>query len=240
MTSAHGILDDVTPPSDLEIPPVRLPGQRELPSGDGEPMETERHADQQAHLVTTMKSAMRSRDDVYVNGNMFVYFSPNQLKNESFRGPDVFVVLGTEKRERRSWVLWEEMCLPDVVVEITSSSTRDEDYGEKKEIYGRVWKTAFYAIYDPATHQLDAWELDGGRYVPLPKNADGDVDVAILEMRLGVRALALSSSVPAPSLRWIDRHGAPLESYDELRAQNADLSTRNAELDAELERLRAR
>ena len=245
MQSAHGILDEVTSSLAPEVPPVRLPGQRELPSEDGQPMESERHRENFQHLIQTLATAMRDRDDVYVSGNMFVYFSPRQLKNEFFRGPDVFVVVGAEKKERLSWVLWEELRLPDVVIELTSPSTRDEDYGKKKDVYERVWKTAVYVIYDPATHQLDAWVLEGGRYVPAKRDARGDVEVAILGLSLGLRELPLSPTLPAPSLRWIDASGEPLAHYDALatRARDAEARTRDAEaradaLAAELERVR--
>ena len=250
MQRAHAILDDVTSPSSAwpEVPPVRLPGQHELPSEDGQPMETDRHRAQFNHLIESLRYRERDRDDVYVAGDMFVYFSPRQLKNEFFRGPDVFVVLGTDKKkERLSWVLWEEMRLPDVVIELTSPSTAREDYGKKKDIYERVWKTAVYVIYDPATHALDAWTLEGGRYVPAPRNERGDVEVRILGLGIGLRDLALDSSIPAPTLRWIDAAGDALPSYDDVATHAADAETRAAaaearahELAAELERLRAR
>ena len=249
----HGILDDVTTHA-VEVSLPRLPGQHELPSEDGEPMETQRHYHQCKHLIETLGAAMRTREDVYVAGNMFVYFSPRQLKNEFFRGPDVFVVVGAEKKERLSWVLWEEMRLPDVVIELTSPSTRDEDYGRKKDIYERVWKTAVYVIYDPATHHIDAWELDAGRYVPATRTAEGDIDVGILGMRLGMRALPLDATIGAPSLRWIAGDGAPLPTYEtlvdragdldnrasEAEARASEAETRVAALEAEVERLRAR
>ena len=176
---------------------------------------------------------------MYVNGNMFVYFSPRQLKSEQFRGPDVFVVLGTEKKERLSWVLWEEMRLPDVVIELTSPSTRDEDYGKKKHIYERVWKTAVYVIYDLATHQLDAWVLEGGRYVSAPRAENGDIEVRILDLRLGLRELPLDELTPAPSLRWIGQDGEPLPSYQALADHNAALADHNAALEARVRVLEA-
>ena len=41
-------------------------------------------------------------------GNLTIYFNPNQLKTQDFRGPDFFVVLDTDDRERKSWVVWQE------------------------------------------------------------------------------------------------------------------------------------
>jgi Uma2 family endonuclease len=226
MQTAHGILDDVTTPSAHELPPPsRLPGQHELPSEDGEPMETTRHRAQMNHLIDALQHATRDRSDVYVAGNMFVYFSPRQLKNEFFRGPDVFVVIGAEKKERLSWVLWEEMRLPDIVIELTSESTRAEDHGPKKDVYERVWKTAVYVIFDPFTHQLDAWQLQAGRYVPAPRAENGDIDVTLLGLRLGLRDLPLDGVLDPPSLRWIDANGEALPTYTETHARIAALES---------------
>lgn len=231
MQTTHGILDDVTDHAPELPPAVRLPGQHELPCEDGVAMETDRHRQEMAYLIDSLRSATRERSDVYVAGNMFVYFSPRQLRNEHFRGPDVFVVVGAEKKERRSWVLWEELRLPDVVIELTSPSTREDDYGVKKDVYERVWKSACYVVYDPATHQLDAWQLEGGRYVAAPRNEHGDVEIALLGLALGVRNLPLDETIGAPSLRWIARDGTPLPTSSELRE-------RAAQLEAELARRR--
>jgi len=94
-----------------------LPGQDELPSEDGEPMETGFHDAQDALLKDTLMDAWRDRRDFFVAGNMFVYFSERQIRANDFRGPDVFVVLDTEPKGRKSWVAWEEGGkLPDVVI----------------------------------------------------------------------------------------------------------------------------
>jgi hypothetical protein len=70
------------------IPP--LPTQDDLPSCDGAPMETERHRLQMEILINSLKPWLGERG--YVSGNMFMYFSAKHLKNQDFRGPDVFVV----------------------------------------------------------------------------------------------------------------------------------------------------
>ncbi|RKZ39475.1 MAG: Uma2 family endonuclease, partial [Candidatus Parabeggiatoa sp. nov. 3] len=57
-----------------------LPTQNNLPDGDGVPMETERHKKQMDLLVDSLEPWLGERG--YVGGNMFVYFSLKQLKNE--------------------------------------------------------------------------------------------------------------------------------------------------------------
>jgi hypothetical protein len=86
----------------------RLPGADELQTSDGEPMESERHRRQMLLLIESLEHAFGDRDDFYVGGDMFLYFSEAQTRKNDFRGPDVFVVLDTERRERKAWVVWEE------------------------------------------------------------------------------------------------------------------------------------
>jgi len=62
----------------------------ELPYDTDITMESERHRYQIDMLIDTISGWMDKRDDGHVNGNTFVYFSPQQLKNEHFLGPDFF------------------------------------------------------------------------------------------------------------------------------------------------------
>ena len=102
-------------------------------------METERHAKQQAILLSSLELAWDDRRDFYVGGNMFVYYSELQTKKNDFRGPDLFVVLNTTHRERKSWVVWgEDGRTPDVVIELLSETTEDVDRGEKMRIYANL------------------------------------------------------------------------------------------------------
>jgi len=44
--------------------------------------------------------------------------------------PDFFVVLGTEKKDRKSWVVWQkEGKYPNVIVEVLSDKTVSVDKG---------------------------------------------------------------------------------------------------------------
>src|SRR5262249_49774065 len=121
--------------------PKPPPGELELPSEDGEPMESNRHRQQMTLLIQSLKRAWRDRHDYFVGGDMFVYFSETQTKKNDFRGPDVFVVLDTTDRDRLSWVMWGEGGkLPDVVIELLSDRTRAVDRGEKMRIYSKIWR----------------------------------------------------------------------------------------------------
>jgi hypothetical protein len=127
-----------------------LPGQDELPSSDGEPMETGFHDAQGALLKDTLIDAWDARRDFFVGGNMFVYFSERQIRANDFRGPDVFVVLDCERKGRKSWVAWEEGGkLPDVVIEVTSESTAHVDRGN---LLAHLAHTSLFHLRPEHTH----------------------------------------------------------------------------------------
>ena len=232
-------------------PKLRLPGADELPSDDGEPMETARHRQQMTVLIESLEHAWAERDDFYVGGNMFLYFSETQTKKNDFRGPDVFVVLNTSRRERKSWVVWEEGGqAPDVVIELLSESTEQIDRGEKMRVYARALRVAEYFLFDPFSAVLEGYELDSisAAYVRKQPNANGHLTCKRLGLHLGVRPTTLWG-VTAPWLRWFDRsaHILPMPSEDAAQQKalaNAEAERANAEaeranrLAAELEALR--
>src|SRR5688572_9432203 len=228
------------PMTDLDpLTPKLPPGQDELPCDDGEPMDTSLHRMQMNLLIESLEEAWQGRNDYFVGGNMFVYFSELQVKKNDFRGPDVFVVLDTERRVRKSWVAWEEGGkLPDVVIELTSPSTYRVDHEDKKRLYANIWRCPEYFIYDPDTAELHAYRLDVATrsYVAVPADERGDYPVAGLQLRLGVRAGKLSA-YEGPLLRWIDAAGEPLPTArEQLYRQRKRADTERERADTERER----
>src|SRR4051794_33277322 len=57
-----------------------------LPDSDGEPLETPWHAAATALLKEVLYWHWRNRDDFFVGGNMFVYYSLDRLLKPQFRG----------------------------------------------------------------------------------------------------------------------------------------------------------
>lgn len=224
-----------------------MPGQDELPYDDGEPMETLFHDAQDALLKDTLIDAWPERRDVFVAGNMFVYFSAEQVKNNDFRGPDVFVVLDVDgTKERKSWVAWEEGGrLPDVVIEVTSESTAHVDRGEKMRIYSQIWRTSAYFIFDPETELLEGFTRDetGRGYTPLTADDNGDFDVAALGLKLGLRQTEYRR-LERRFVRWLDLSGKALPTAQERVAAERSRAeaerSRADELEAKLRALESK
>ncbi len=207
----------------------------DFPCDDGEPMESKQHRIQMNVLVDSLEDAWRDRDDFFVAGNMGVYFSETQVLNNDFRAPDVFVVLDTDKGNRKRWVVWEEGGrTPDVVIEVTSESTEEVDRGKKMTVYARMLHVPFYAIFDPYQAQLDAYRLDADarRYVGIEPDARGYVQCAPLGLWLGV-VPGVRSDIEARWLRWIDDEGNVVPERGEREAERGERETERAERETE-------
>ncbi|MGK7889445.1 MAG: Uma2 family endonuclease [Leptolyngbyaceae cyanobacterium] len=181
-------------PFAVSVPP------RDLYS-DEPTMETDQHLRQMLLLISCLDWLWQDRNDFFASGNLTIYFSPKQIKSQDFRGPDFFVVLDTERRSRKSWVIWEEDGkYPNVIVEILSDSTANADRGTKKEIYQNTFRTPEYFWFDPDTLEFKGFLLVGGRYEPMVPNAVGQCWSQQLELFLGVENNSLRFFTPEGTL----------------------------------------
>jgi Uma2 family endonuclease len=217
--------------------PRRLPGVDELITDDGEPMDSNRHRQQMNLLIESLQLAWNDRDDFFVGGNMFLYFSETQTRKNTFRGPDVFVVLDTLRRDRKAWVVWEEDGkTPDVIIELLSESTAEVDPGEKKRIYARSLRVSEYFLFDPDTKELSGFTLDPlhAAYVSKQPDADGRLRCERLGLFLGTAQGEVWGSNDE-WLRWIGDNGEVLPSPWEVHrdaAARAETEAARAETEA--------
>src|SRR5262245_1160263 len=89
------------------------------PESDGKPMaETDVHRQLLSDLVFTLENFFRAQPDVYVSGNLLIYYVEGNPKKRV--ASDIFVARGVKKGQRRIYKLWEEGVAPQVVIELTS------------------------------------------------------------------------------------------------------------------------
>ncbi|MEH2131142.1 MAG: Uma2 family endonuclease [Nostoc sp.] len=201
---------------------------------DEPPLESDLHRDQIDLLIRILKLWWRERQDFYASGNLTIYYSPNQKKSEHFRGPDFFVVLGTQKKDRKSWVVWQEDGkYPNVIVEILSSSTTTVDKGLKKQIYQDTFRTPDYFWFHPVTMELQGFHLVDGKYQEIQVTTDGRLWSQQLELYLGVYEGKLRFFTTENQLILSSEESAEQER---LRAEQAEERAQRAE--QEIARLR--
>ena len=211
----------------------------ELPSEDGEPLESHWHRLQINLLGDALHQHWRGRTDFFAGGNMFVYYSLQQARNREYRGPDFFVVLDVDgTHPRPSWIVWQEDGrYPDIIIELLSPTTAAEDLGPKKDVYERVFKTSEYFCVDPADHTLRGWQLEKSQYVALPFNEHGWLWSERLQLWLGFQDGSFQGT-PDTWLRFFDSSGALVPTAEEVAAaEHTRAETERAR--AETERARA-
>src|SRR6266478_1533282 len=194
------------------------PSEDELPYDDGIPLETPRHALQLQLLMDPLRLYWTGRQDLFIGGNMFVYFSLHQVRTQDFRGPDFFAVLGVPKRERKSWVIWEEGKGPDVVIELLSESTAAQDKGEKKDIYQDRIRIPEYFWFDPFSGEWAGFIIQHGRYAAIEEDSQGRLLSQTLGLAL-VRWEGIYQEVEARWLRWATLSGALLPTPQEVAVE---------------------
>ena len=169
----------------------------DYPSSDGRPVaESDHQFIPLIYAADRLRQHFRHRDDVYVAGNLLIYYEEGNPKARV--APDVFVVLGAARRMRMHYLLWEEPKAPDFVLEITSRATRGEDQKLKRQLYRRLGVREYW-LYDPTADYLEpvlqGLELVADEYVRLGQRelADGTLvltsAVLELELRLSERGL---------------------------------------------------
>jgi Uma2 family endonuclease len=201
------------------------------PTADGKPMaETDLHRDLMVALIEMLREYFASQRRVYVSGNLLVFYERGNRRRHV--SPDVFVVRGVEKCQRLNYLVWEEGRAPQVVIELTSSSTRREDVDTKFRLYRDTLKVREYFLFDPYGDYLDpvlqGYRLRGGVYRP----------IRAVEGRLPSQVLGLHLERDGELLRLFDpatgrRLPTPQEARREAEAEIHRLR-------AELERLRSR
>lgn len=163
-----------------------MPDATQLESDEPE-MESSVHYAQLALLVTCLEWLWRDRTDFFIGANLTIYFSRQQLKNRDFRGPDFFLVKQTQRRPRRSWVVWEEDGkYPDLLIELLSESTASVDRKLKKLLYQDRFRTHEYFWFSPETLEFAGFRLISQKYEPISLTEAGLLWSETLELHLGV------------------------------------------------------
>jgi Uma2 family endonuclease len=192
----------------------------DYPTSDGKPMaETDLHRDLLADGIGTLKNFYADRPGVYVSGNLLLYYEEGDKRKHV--SPDIFVVRGVGMRRREYYLLWEEGKAPEVIIEMTSKTTRREDLGKKWRLYRDTLKVKEYFLFDPWEEYLkpsmQGFRLRGGDYHP----------IRWVENRLPSQVLGLH----------LEREGAILRFYDPAigrwlltSAERADVEAQRAEV----------
>jgi Uma2 family endonuclease len=166
----------------------------EYPTSDGKPMaETDVHRKDMVDLIATLEDYFAADPRVYVSGNLLLFYEEGNKRKHI--APDVFVVRGVPKLPpRKYYLLWEEGQGPDLVIELTSKTTRREDRDKKWVLYRDRLRVPEYFLFDPFEEYLkpsmQGYRLVEDQYVAIGPEA-GRLPSAVLGLHLERRGAEL-------------------------------------------------
>lgn len=218
-------------------------GDPSYPMRDGRPMgETDTHRRVIFDLIGALESYYAGQQ-VYVSGDLLLHYERGNRRRHV--SPDVLVTKGLELGDRLNYILWEEGVPPNMVIEVTSKTTRREDLETKFAIYRDKIKVPEYFLFDPLDEylkpQLQGYRLRGGEYLPIRPTRG----------RFLCKQLGLELEANGTSLRFIEQQTgrmllSPREQAEEAREQAevareqaAEDRLGRAKAEQELVRLRA-
>lgn len=203
---------------------------------DEPPLATYQHLQQLLLLIKCLDWLWQDRTDYFAAGNLTVYYSARKLKARDFKGPDFFVVLNTEKRPRKSWMVWEEDGkYPNIIVELLSDSTARNDRGPKKELYQDTFRTPDYFWFDPESFEFQGFHLVDGVYHAIAPTEQGWLWSEQLGLYLGVYEENLRFFTSEGELVQTPEEAATTAQEVALAAQEVAIA---AQAEAEAERQR--
>ncbi|MFB2837106.1 Uma2 family endonuclease [Floridanema evergladense] len=223
-----------------------LPTMYDLPSEDPEEpgLPDQFHLLQPQLLTETFRPPVYPIEEIFTARDLNLYYdSRHPLWHKR---PDWFAVVGVpylyENGDLRlSYVVWQEAINPYIVVELLSPGTEKEDLGQtlrdvekppsKWEVYEKILRIPYYAIFDRYKSEFRMFQLTGDRYVETLQEttlSNSRFWIPGLELGLGVWE-GKYQNVQRLWLRWYDRNGNWMLIPAEEERQKAEQERQKAE-----------
>ncbi len=225
-------------------PRETLPTMYDLPSEDPEEpgLPDVFHDYQPQLLLETFQPPDYQPDRFFVASDLNVYYTLDHPRWH--KRPDWFAVLGASKLYdghdmRLSYVTWQEVAAPYLVVELLSPGTEREDLGEtqrepeadqpptKWEVYEQILRIPYYVVYSRYTDQMRYFELTGCRYREVFPSAQR---LWLPGADLGVGLWSgVYQDIERQWLRFYDNQGVWIPTREERGDQRAEQERQRAE-----------
>lgn len=232
-------------PSEL---PTALPDHTQLPESDGTFVKNFQEHPQSLLLTDSITPVLQKLhpDQQYCIGqDSGIYWRLTDPPEKGAEAPDWFYVPNVAPtlsgQMRRSYVLWQEIVSPLVVLEFVSGDGQEErdrtPFKGKFWVYEQAIRVPFYGIYEVTKSSIEVYHLVDGHYRLLLPNERGHFPIEPLGVELGIWQ-GRYQNVVLPWLRWWNGRGDLLLTGEE-RAGQAGIQLERVEAQLEKERLRA-
>jgi hypothetical protein len=209
-----------------------LPDHTQLPEKDGTFVKNFQEHPQSILLTESLwphLQIVRPDGQFCIGQDCGIYWRLTKPPEPPVRGaeaPDWFLVLDVppllDGQFRRSYVLWQELIAPLIILEFVSgdgSEERDTTPGQGKFwIYERRIRPAYYGIYEADPGRIEMHQLVRTRFCPLPPNDQGRYPIEEIRVELGIWQ-GRYQNVEMPWMRWWDAQGRLLRTGEEQAEQ---------------------
>ncbi|MCC5639703.1 Uma2 family endonuclease [Nostoc sp. CHAB 5844] len=227
---------------------LTLPDHTQLPESDGTFVKNFQEHPQSILLTDSILPRLQEihPDGYYCIGqDSGIYWRLTDPPEKGAEAPDWFYVPNVPPslngEFRRSYVFWQELIAPLIVLEFVSGNgdeERDETpYKGKFWIYENIIRPPYYGIYEVKKASVEVYQLVANHYEKMLPNDRGRYAIAPMGVELGIWQ-GRYQNVELPWLRWWDEQGNLLLTGDE----RAEVERQRAEVErqiAETERQRA-
>ncbi len=196
------------------------------PESDGQPLADNT---KQFRAITTIQGNLDSlyaADPlVLVVGDLFWY--PIKGDNQIKCAPDVMVIFGVPKGDRKSYLQWQENNIaPQVTFEIRSPSNTNAEMMTKRIFYEAHGVLEYY-MYDPDRGKLEGWQRRGARFRQIEQMKGWVSPQLNIRFDLGGSELRLYDADDKPFLSFVE-----LNEQRRLAEQQIQIET-SARIEAE-------
>ena len=216
--------------------PLSLPDHTQLPESDGTFVKNFQEHPQSVLLTTSIRPVL---DQLHPDGHYAIgqdcgiYWRFAEPPEGGAEAPDWFYVPNVPPllngQFRRSYVLWQEIIAPLIVIEFVSgngSEERDQTSplvspprkAGKFWVYEQAIRVPFYAIYEVQRASVEVYELMGNRYHRCVANERGHYEIPQMGVELGIWEGVYMGQL-LPWLRWWDEQGNLLLTGEEQAQQ---------------------
>ncbi|CAC5344211.1 MULTISPECIES: Uma2 family endonuclease [Planktothrix] len=202
-----------------------LPDHTQLPCEDGTFVKNFQEHPQSILLTSTIRPIF---DQIHPDGQYTIgqdsgiYWRLTEPPQRGAEAPDWFYVPNVPPllngKGRRSYVLWQEIIPPQIVLEFVSGDGSEErdrtPWSGKFWIYETVIRPAYYGIYEVEKASVELYHLIGSHYELMTPNVHGQYEIPELQVALGIWQGSYQN-MELPWLRWWNLQGKLLPSPEE-------------------------
>lgn len=209
-----------------------LPDHSELPDKDGVPVRHSLEPWQSALLSETLDPVLRKlhpTGDYFIGQDCGIYWEKTDPAPLGCKAPDWYLVLDVPRlldgQMRRSYVLWQEIVTPLILLEYASDGGGEErdvtPTRGKFWVYERRIRPPYYGIFLPDQGSLEMYHTVEDRFERMQPNSRGRFVIASLGVELGIWH-GKFAEYELDWLRWWDSQGNLLPTGEERMLRLAE------------------